>query len=86
MSGVSARAVRVGKILNSYISNEDNDTIRMIKLLENSSVLNDWVTETVKHEIKKLEDGFLTSLIAPIAASLISTMASSLISKTYLWK
>ena len=36
-----------------------NDIIKIIGSLENSSVLIDWVTETVKHEIKKQEGEFL---------------------------
>ena len=54
--------------------------------LEKSSLLTDWATETVKHEIKKQEGGFLcampllaASLIALIAFSLIQPLASSLI-------
>ena len=36
------------------MSNEDmNDIIKIIKALEDSGVLIDGVTETVKHEIKK---------------------------------
>ena len=33
-----------------------NDIIKIIKLLEDSGVLIDGVTETVKHEIEKQED------------------------------
>ena len=54
--------------------------------LEKSSLLTDWATETVKHEIKKQEGGFLcampllaASLIALIAFSFIQPLASSLI-------
>ena len=36
-----------------------NDIIKMIKPLEDSGELIDGVTETVKHEIKKQEGGFL---------------------------
>ena len=34
-------------------------------------VLTDGVTETIQHEIKKQEDGFLPALLAPLAASLL---------------
>ena len=48
------RAVRAGKGLTLFISNEDmNDIIKIIKSLEDSGVLIYGVTETVKHEIKK---------------------------------
>ena len=46
-------ALRAGKGFALFISNEDiNDIIVIIKSIEDSSVLIDGVTETVKHEIK----------------------------------
>ena len=43
-----------GKRINSFISNEDEDNIiRIIKSLENSGVLIDRVSETVKNETEK---------------------------------
>ena len=36
-----------------------NDIIKTIRSLEDSGVLTDGVTETVKHEIKKQKGGFL---------------------------
>ena len=47
-------AVRAGKGFTLFILNEDmNDIIKIIKSLEDSGVLIDGVTETVKHETKK---------------------------------
>ena len=47
-------AVGAGKGLTLFILNEDmNDIIKIIKSLEDSGVLIDGVTETVKQEIKK---------------------------------
>ena len=50
-----------------------NDVIKIIKSLEDSSVLVDGITETVKHEIKKKkqEGGFLGALLAPLVVSLV---------------
>ena len=48
-----------------------NDIIKIIKSLEDSGVLVDGVTETVKDEIKKQEGGFLGALLAPLAVSLV---------------
>ena len=46
-------AVRAGKGFTLFISNEDmNDTIKIIKSLEDSGALIDGVTETVKDETK----------------------------------
>ena len=46
--------MRAGKEFTLFISNEDmNGIIKIIKLLEDSGVLIDGVTETIKHETKK---------------------------------
>ena len=48
-----------------------NNVIEIIKSLENSGVLIHDITETVKHEIKKIkkkiEAGILPKLLAPLA-------------------
>ena len=46
------------------------------KLLEDSGVLTDGVTETVKHEIKNQEGGFIGALLAPLAASIVQPVIS----------
>ena len=64
--------MRLGKGFTLFISNEDmNDIIKIIKSLEDSGVLIDGITEKVKHEIKKQEDGFLGALLAPLAALIV---------------
>ena len=45
-----------------------NGIIKIIKSLGDSGVVIDGVTETVKHEIKKQDDGFLGALLPPLAA------------------
>ena len=48
-------AVRAEKGFSLFISNEDtNNIIKIIKSLEDSDVLINAVTETVKHKIKKI--------------------------------
>ena len=56
-----------------------NDIIKITKSLENLVVLTDGVTETVKHEIKKQEGGFLGALLAPLAVSLVQPVISSVV-------
>ena len=56
-----------------------NDIIQIITTLVNSDVLIDGVTETVKHEIKKQEGRFIWALLAPLAASLVQPVISSLV-------
>ena len=72
--------VRVGNEFTLFISNEDiNNMIKILKSLENSNVLIDGITETVKHEIKKQEDEFIPAFLAPLAASLVQSVISSVV-------
>ena len=45
-----------------------NDIMKIIKSLDDSGVLIDEVTETVKDEIKKQGEGFIGALLASLAA------------------
>ena len=73
-------AVRVGRRLTSFISNEDMDNIiKIVELIEKSGLLVDGARKTVKHGIKKQLGGFLPAMMTPMATSLIAPMASSLI-------
>ena len=53
--------------------------IKVIKSSKDSGVLIDGVTETVKHEIKTQEGRFLDALLAPLAASLVQPVISSVV-------
>ena len=55
-----------------------NDIIKIVKALEDSSLLIDGATETVKHEVKKQEGKFVGAIMTLMAASLIRPMASVL--------
>ena len=70
-------AVRAGKGFTVFISNKDmNDAIKIIKSLEDSNVLIDDITETVKHEKEQQELGFLSELLGSLAASLVEPVIS----------
>ena len=56
-----------------------NNITKIIKLLEDSGVLIDGITETVQHEIKKQEGGFLGVLLAPLAASVVQPVIPSIV-------
>ena len=59
--------VLAGKRIILVTSNEDRDDInKMIKLLENSGVLLDGVSKTIKREIKRQEGGFLVILLVKV--------------------
>ena len=63
-----------------------NDIIKIIKSLEDWDVLIDGVTQTVKHETKKHEGGFLGALLAPLAASLVHPVISLAVKGKRSWK
>ena len=72
--------MRVGKGFTLLILNEDiNNIIKIIKSLEVSSILIDWVPEKIKHEIKKQEGGFLEALLVPLPASILQSVISSVV-------
>ena len=56
-----------------------NDIIKIIKPLEDWSVLLDGVTEIIKGEIKKQEGGFLGALLALLLASLVQPVTFSVV-------
>ena len=49
-----------------------DDIIRIIKLLENSGILIDRISKTVKREIKRQESGFLGMLLGLLSASMLA--------------
>ena len=51
-----------------------DDIIRIMESLENSALLIDWVSETVRHEIKNQESGSLVMLLKNLVASMIGNM------------
>ena len=74
------RVVRAGRRFTLFTPNKDsNDTINVIKSLEDSSVIIGGVTETVKYEINKQECWFPPALLAPLAASLVLPVISSVV-------
>ena len=66
-----SRIIQSGGSLGSWLSNLGKKALTNITI----SV----ATETVKHEIKKQEGGFLGALLAPLAASLVQPVVSSVV-------
>ena len=57
--------VRVGKGFTSFLLNGDkDDIINIVESLEKSSFLIDGATETVKHQIKKQQGGFIVAVMS----------------------
>ena len=73
-------AIRAGRGFTLFVPNKDiNDTIKIMKLLEDLGVLIAGITETVKHQIKKQERGFLGALLTPLAASIVQPVIYSVV-------
>ena len=54
------------------ISNDDmQDLLKIVKSLEDSGILIDGITETVKNEVKEQKGGFLSMLLDTLGASLL---------------
>ena len=53
--------------------------MKIIKSLEDSGVLIDGLTRTVKHEIKKQEGAFIGAFLALLDASLVKPVISSIV-------
>ena len=74
-------AARNKKVLGSgnhttlIISNDDlNNLLQVTKSLENSGILLDAITESVKKEVKEKKDGFLSMLLGTLGASLLGDL------------
>ena len=50
------------------------DLLKIVKSLEDSGLLLDGITETVKNEVKEQKGGFLSMLLGTIGASLLGNM------------
>ena len=65
------------------ISNNDmQNLLEMVKSLEDSSILLDGITETVKHEVKEQKGGFLSMLLGTLGASLRGDLLTKNLSGT----
>ena len=51
--------------------------LEMVKSLEDSGILLDGITETVKNEVKEQEGDFLSMLLGTLAASLLGNLLVS---------
>ena len=63
--------IRIG---NTTLIISNNENIRIVKSLEDSSLLLEGVTETVQNEVKKTKGGFLSMLLGKLGASLLGNL------------
>ena len=50
------------------------DLSKIVKSLEDSGILLDGITETVKNEVKELKGGFLSMLLGTLSASFLGDL------------
>ena len=55
-------------------NNEIEDIIKIVKSLEDSSLLLEGVTKTVQNEVKEQKGGFLSTLLGTLGASLLGNI------------
>ena len=76
----ASKIIQIQTLIIIFLLSEDmNNIIKIIKSFEDSILLIDGITERVKHEIRKQEDRFLPTLLAPLGASLVQPVVSSVI-------
>ena len=86
MLGLTAAALATDAAINKknlgsgghttfIISNDDmQDLLKIVKSLEDSGILLDEITETVKNEVKEQKAGFLSMLLGTLGASLLGDL------------
>ena len=63
------------------VSNDDvQDLLKIVKSLEDSGILLNGITETVKNEVKEQNGGFLSMLLGTLGASLIGDLLTKKLS------
>ena len=72
---INKKILGSGNHITLIISNDDmQDTLKIVKSLEDSGILLDGITETVENEVKKQKGGFLSMLLGTLGASLLEKM------------
>ena len=54
--------------------NDMQDLLKIVKSSEDSGILLDRITETVKNEVKEQKGGFLSTLLGTLAASFLGDL------------
>ena len=74
-SATDAVILGSGNHTTLIISNDDmQDLLKIFKSLEDSGILLNGITETVKNEVKEQKSGFLSMLLGTLGASLLGDL------------
>ena len=80
-TAINKKTLGSGNHTTLIISNDDmQDLLKIVKSLEDSSILLDRITETVKNEVKKQKYGFLSMLLGTVGASLLGDLLTKILS------
>ena len=72
---INERILGSGNQITLIISNDDmQDLSKIVKLLEDSGILLDGISETVENEVKEQKDGFLSMLLGTFGACLLGDL------------
>ena len=74
-AGIHKKILGPGHNRNLIISNDEmEDILKIVRSLENSGLLLERVSETIKNKAKKQKGGFLSALLGTLRASLFGNM------------
>ena len=74
-AAISKKILGSGNHTTLIISNNDmQDLLKIVKSLEDSGILLNGITETVKKEVKERKGGFLSMLLGTLGASLLDNL------------
>ena len=74
-AAINKKTLQSGNHTTLIISNDDmQDLSKIVKSLEDSGILFDGITETVKNEVKEQKGGFLSMLLGTLGISLLGDL------------
>ena len=80
-ASINKKILASGNRTTLIISNDDmQDLLKIVKSLEDSGILLNGITETVKTEVKEQKGGFLSMLLGTLGASLLGDLLTKTLS------
>ena len=80
-AAINKKILGSGNHATLIISNDDmQDLLKIVKSLEDSGILLDGITETVKNKVKEQKDGFKSMLLGTLGASLLGDLSTKNVS------
>ena len=80
-AAINKKILGLGGHTTLIISNDDmKDLLKIVKSLEDSSILLDGITESVKSEVKEQKDRFLSKLLGTLGACLLGDLLTKKLS------